>query len=509
MTAPADVRPRQLRNLVANYVGAASTVVVGVLLVPAYLTLLGPEAYGIIGFYTTFNSVIQVLDLGLGMAVNRELARRSATDSNDPSTADLLRTIEVVYWAIGVAIGLCVWAASGWIASRWLVANRMPTRDIAHALSLMGLTVALQWPVSIYSGGLMGLQRQSRSVAVTAIGNVIFAVGAIGLLSISPSVVTFFLWRACVCFGTTVAQRAMLWRLIPRGDSSGAARFRLASLSGIWGFSVGMTGVALTGIALVQLDKIIVSRAIPLDQVGGYMTSSTAAGVIPYVVGPIFTSSLPLLSQSAALDDRAALIGHFHSTSRLIAAIVFPIACTVAFFAHPLLAVWTRNAGIAVSCAPVLSVLAVGALLNSTMVPLYGVQLAKGWTNVATATNCVLIAVGVPYGMIASAHWGALGAASTWLVLNAVYVLVGASLTLRKFLAGSVSEWLSRDVGVPLLISATVAFAFSRVTPRRYGDVASVAWIAFATLVSVGATVLANRDLRRQVSSALQRRISG
>lgn len=493
----------------ANYLGAASSIVVGVLLVPLYLGLLGREAYGIIGFYTTFNGVIQVLDLGLGMAVNRELARRSAGHSDVATTSDLVRTIEIIYWAIGAAIGLSVWAGSDVVATRWLVASHMPVAAISRAVGLMGLTVALQWPGSIYAGGLMGLQRQARSVAVTALGNFTFAVGAIALLSIAPRVETFFVWRALVLLVTTLVQRAMLWRLLPASATDARPRFRLESLGGIWRFSLGMTGVALTGIALVQLDKVMVSRLLPLDRVGEYMTSSTAAAVIPYVVGPIFTATLPVLSQAAARDDSSELIAQFHSASRLIGAIVFPIACSLAFFARPLLAAWTRKPDIASSAAPVLSVLAVGAMLNSMMVPLYSVQIAKGWTRVATMTNCVLIALVVPYGTFATSRWGAVGAASTWLVLNAVYLTLGATLTIHRFLAGAVFDWLLRDVALPVSVALTVSCAFWWVAQFLHGDLVLVAWVAVSTLTASGLSVLVQPALRRDLSRFLARRRTG
>ena len=47
------------------------------LFIPIYLTFLGPEAYGLIGFYTTLLGVLAFTDLGLTATLNREMARLS------------------------------------------------------------------------------------------------------------------------------------------------------------------------------------------------------------------------------------------------------------------------------------------------------------------------------------------------------------------------------------------------------------------------------------------------
>lgn len=498
-------RPSRLVNVVANYVGVASSLVVGVALVPVYVRLLGSESYGIIGFFTTLYSVLQVMDLGLGMAVNRELARRQANAHDGQSTANLIRTVEILSWGLGLLLGSAVWMVSDFLAAHWLVAQALPHEAIRRSIALMGLTIALQWPSSIYSGGLMGLERQVQSVSVTTSSNIVFALGAIGLLAWSPSVVTFFYWRAAISACTTLILRALLWKHLPGVTRCTRSTFELASLSTIWRFSLGMAGVSLTGIALLQLDKVIVSRVLTLDRFGAYMVASTAAGVIPQFVAPIFSAFLPALSSAVARADREGIRTQFHASSQLISMVVFPIACAVTLFAEPLLLVWTKDAGVAANGAPVLSLLAAGALLNSVMVPFYAVQVASGWTKVATMTNLVLIAIVIPYSYMAAERWGAPGAASTWLVLNAVYIGIGSTLTLRRLLVGEVAKWITLDVMRPLAISVLIMAVSRWLFPRLGGLAQTLSVVSVSTLLTMGTVVLTAPQLRRKAGVLLAR----
>ena len=66
-----------LRNVTANLIGRIWSVVSVYVFIPAYLAFLGPEAFGLVGFYTTLVSVVAFADLGLTATLNREMARLS------------------------------------------------------------------------------------------------------------------------------------------------------------------------------------------------------------------------------------------------------------------------------------------------------------------------------------------------------------------------------------------------------------------------------------------------
>ena len=62
----ANHKPRSLKaNLSANYIGAAAVAVFSIVFAPIYVRLLGAEAYGLIGFFSSIIVVTVILDLGL------------------------------------------------------------------------------------------------------------------------------------------------------------------------------------------------------------------------------------------------------------------------------------------------------------------------------------------------------------------------------------------------------------------------------------------------------------
>jgi hypothetical protein len=69
-----------------------------------------------------------------------------------------------------------------------------------------------------------------------------------------------------------------------------------------------------------------------------------------------------------------------------------------------------------------------------------------------------------------SLHFGAVGAASIWLLLNLINLAVGLPLTHRRLLPGEALCWLFEDVAPPLAVSvAMMGFArgFLTTDPSR------------------------------------------
>src|SRR5207237_763494 len=122
------------------------------------------------------------------------IARFSAHPERAPHAPSLVRTMEIPYWGIGLALGIGIAAIAPFIAHGMRTA--LPIRTVEQSLLVMALAVALQWPMTFYAGGIMGLQRQVLWNVINAAGATIRALGAIIVVSFFPSTVAFFVWQA-------------------------------------------------------------------------------------------------------------------------------------------------------------------------------------------------------------------------------------------------------------------------------------------------------------------------
>jgi O-antigen/teichoic acid export membrane protein len=444
-------------NFFANLAGSGWTALVGLACTPLYIRFMGMEAYGLIGFYFMLQGVIQILDLGLSPTMNREMARYSVLPGKTGEARDFVRTLEIGYWAIGILIGCAVWYSAPYIASHWIKTGNISPSEVRRAVTIMGALTALQWPLSFYQGGLLGLQRQVLHNGITIATSTLSGGGALLILwLVSPTVSAFFTWQIAVSLLQAGVTTIALWGCLPRSDH--AARFDPGITRNIWGFAAGMSGITITALVLTQLDKVILSKMLTLKTFGYYILAGMVGnGLSGLLIAPMFNTIFPRFSALVAARDEKSLLEMYHGSTQVMAVMILPAAAVIAIFSPEIMLLWTGSPEIADNTAPIVSLLVAGTALNGLMNLPYALQLSHGWTRIGIAINTFFILTLVPAIVLMTMHYGAPGAASAWLALNGIYMIIGVPLTHRRLLKGEAFRWFTKDVGIPMAGSLIIA----------------------------------------------------
>lgn len=425
--------------------------------VPLYLHYLGKEAYGLIGFFATTQALLQLLDLGISPTANREVARFS-TVGNMQAARNFLHTISVVYWGMAGVIALFMLGLAPLLGKYWIQSDQFSTDEITHALMLMGLVVACRWPVGLYMGVLMGLQRVARASIIGATVGTFSNLGAVAILAfVSPTIEAFFLWHAGVGIVNALYMRWLAWRLLDDGKER--YLFDWNEIKRIWRFSAGLSGIAITGVILIQLDKILLSKFLSLGDFGRYMVAVAVANGLYILLTPLFNAIYPRMTALVASGNIQELERLYRSGTRLFLAVLFPVAIMAAVFSEDLLYLWTGNRELATSSAMVVSLCLLGTTLNGVMHFPYALQLAYGETRLPFQINIILIIIMIPMTIFLAVTYGPVGGAGAWALLNFIYLLVGTWLTHRHLLIGLGGRWLLGDVMLPLSAALVAGFA--------------------------------------------------
>lgn len=437
------------RNIIANFAGQGWAALMGLAFVPLYIKFLGIEAYGLIGFFAMLQASFQILDLGLSQTMNREMARYSTLPNKAGEARDLVRTLEVGYWAIGLVLGVGVLIASPFIAGHWIKPGAIPVKTVHHAVMIMGVVAAFQWPLSFYDGGLMGLQKQVLSNSIKIGLSTLGSFGAVFILwKVSPTITAFFTWQIVVSALSLIFYTASLWRSLPPADRPPV--FNPNLLRTIWRFAAGMSGIALSAIILMQLDKVILSKLLTLEMFGYYTLAGVVSSVIPILIGgPIFNAIFPRFTSLGTMNDETALRLLYHQGSQLMAVLVLPVAVVLAFFSFDILLLWTGTVKTADAASPIVSLLVIGMALNCLMAMPYALQLSHGWTSIGLRINTFLIITLVPAIYFMATRYGVMGAAAVWVLLNSIYMLIGVPLTHKRLLKGEMGRWFIEDIIPP------------------------------------------------------------
>jgi O-antigen/teichoic acid export membrane protein len=503
----ARVMSRVRSNLIANFSGNIWTGLISLAFVPIYVRYLGVEAYGLVGFYLTLQSLFSLLDLGFSTTLNREFARLSGAEGNDKARRNLLATLEMIYWGMSILCGLVVLSLSSVIAQRWVKPEHLSVSVIAQTVTIMAAVITVQWPLALYSGGLSGLQKQVTLNAINATVATVRAAGAVAVLwGISNSIVAFFAWQVVVSLANTLLVGVAVWRAI--GGRSGA-RFELSVFRSIWRFAAGMVAISVLWTCLTQIDKLVVSKSLPLTTFGYYTLAGTLAISLYRLCVPIFSAFFPRFSELAAAGREEELASAYHRGCQVMSVVILPAAVFIALFAREIMLLWTHDASTAAAAYTLLSILVIAAALNSLQNLPVALQLAYGWTRLLVWFNSVAVIVFTPVDLLLTWKFGAVGAAFGWLIITAFGIIGVPLLMHRRLLRGRYAAWLIRDVGEPLLACA-VAAAIMRVLIAGTAPTAILLLQLFLVACIVqAAACLAAPDVRGWLISQLRRLTAG
>ncbi|MCT8003875.1 oligosaccharide flippase family protein [Sphingomonas sanguinis] len=461
------------RNALANLAARVWMAAMNFLFVPLYIQFLGIEAYGLIGFFAAMMAAFALLDLGLSLTINRELARRADTVDTRSESRDLLRTLEVVYWGVAVVIGAGIALAAPIIVHRWLNIGTLPAGIAVNAVRVMGFTALLRWPVPLYVGAMLGLQRQVLLSFVTSAGSTLASGGAALILLLGVrDIAAFFLWQAVAAAVMVIALRTIVWRSLSMPRHVPAVRWE--SVKKTIGFSAGVTGITLLSILVGQLDKFVLARALPLGIFGFYTLASAIAATVSTAGSAIEAAAFPAMSRIVAEGRTDTLAKLYHSATQGLALIVLPAAITVILFAPELLSFYVGNSVVVAGAAPLLRVLMAGhAILALMFLPL-SLQLAHGWTRLSIYKNSLSLVVFVPTLILLVRHLGALGGAISWLLLTLSYLLIEIPIMHRRLLPGEQWRWYGVDVLMPAFAATAILGAIRMILPTGMGSLATI-----------------------------------
>src|SRR5262249_22458254 len=150
----------------------------------------------------------------------------------------------------------------------------------AHALMLMGLAVPLRWMSGLYRGVINGFERQ---VWLSGYNSAIATARFVGVLTVFVTLgatpVHFFAYQLAVALIELVGLVLATYRFIGRGEGP-RERFSCTPLMGNLAFSLAIAFSATVWVVVMQTDKLLLSRILPLAQFGVFSIAVVAAAVI-------------------------------------------------------------------------------------------------------------------------------------------------------------------------------------------------------------------------------------
>ncbi len=414
------------KNAIANLVRGGASAVVAVVL-PHFLTRwLGTDRFAAWALMLQLAAYANYLDFGVQTAVARYLA--GALEKRDHERCDRLVSNAVAILTVAGVIALCGLGIVAWQLPHLF--RSVPAGlvgEMGSGVLILGLTAAINLPLSAYTGVLIGMQRNEYPAIAIGISRLLGAIAVVLVVHRTHSLA----WLA-LCIGGFnlvggLAQYVIVKKLLPALRFSFAfldramtvELIRYCSTLSVWSFAMLLVG---------GLDVTIVGL-FNFPAVGAYSIAATLIMFFTGLIGAAFSAMLAPIAVLQARHEYARISRLVIVTTRLNSYFSMGVIVLVFLFGESLIRVWVGAAYLGVTL-PVLKILLVaqsirlvgnayGTVLVGMGLQRYGIVSAL----VEGASNLVLSVLGMILIGPAGVAWATLIAALIGLAIITFVIL--------------------------------------------------------------------------------------
>ena len=495
-------------NILANYLSQFYVALIGIVMVPVYISYMGTEAYGLIGFYAMLQSWFMLLDMGLTPTITRETACFRGGTTDAMSLRRLLRTLEGIFIGVAMLGAAAMMAGSGSIATKWLKVQQLQLIEVQHAVMLMAVIVALRWVCALYRGTINGFERLvwlgGFNIAMATV-RFVLVIPFFIYVSISPT--AYFVYQLVIAMIEVGVLVSRTYYLLPKVETGTRLPWQWQPLRGVLKFSLSIAFTSSVWVLLTQTDKLVLSTLLTLADYSFFTLAVVAASSVMIISSPVSSAVLPRMTKLNAEGDEVGLIRLYRDATQLVGVIALPVALILAFFAEQILWVWTGNQEIAQKAAPVLMLYALGnGILALAAFPFY-LQFAKGDLKLHLIGNMLFVATFIPMLLWATWNFGMIGAGYAWVITNLLPFVIWLPIVHRRFVKGLHIQWL-RDLSWIVLLPLVGAFTLQSLMRWPQGRLPVAFALSGVSLVLLIISAAASSSVRGRISTRLRMRFA-
>jgi O-antigen/teichoic acid export membrane protein len=409
------------KNVTFNYLGTAASVAGPLIALPWYLSILGTQNFGLVGFIITLQGILLLLESGLSQVSYREFAVKLGKFKSDlPAAANLLSGFEKIYWSLSLGAAILLIFLSGVIAEYWIVLDEKSLSLGKQAVYGAAIIFIFQFPGGLYKGFLQAAEEQVTLNTILISCIILRHLFGVLILFNWPSLLTYIVWQISTIALETILRSFYSWKFLKTIRTFvifNYTAFRPALIS-----AIKMSLVVLLGVLTTQLDRIILSGMVPIEQYGFYVVASSVSLGVLGLIHPFVIATAPGMMQSH--DNNKKMHELNLRLIKIIATIVFTGVVLFIIGGEWFLKVWIRDVEAVSIIYPLLSILLIGSALNAFYHVGYYNWLAKHRSDRILLVNSVGLVLTLIVTPILIKSEGMIGATFGFVAMNFISLVL-------------------------------------------------------------------------------------
>lgn len=445
------------KNVIANLLIKVWIMISTFIFVPIYLGLLNEESYGLITFFSTLQTALNFLGLGLSKTLRRKFALPENNGKIVNEKYQFLKSVEFIYLLIFIFILFFTFSMSSYFAIEWLNFENLPKITVINSIKVMGISIGIQLFSNLYIGCLQGQERQVEANLYMFAWSFLKNVGVIFvLLFIKKDIFIFFAWYAFIDIIYFIYLRTIIVYRLKKLAKCNWNYKNLSNLKTIINFAMGLMLVSVGYVINTQIDKTIISGIFSLTELGAYNSSFTIGMLtctITSAVGIAVFSRFSIMHYEKKTVELQKL---FISVNKLVTIFIVVFGTYICVFSNEIMTFWLGNEQIVIIVKYVTPFVVFGSMLLSLQELPYNYLLAMGITKYNVYMSFFMIIYAFVITPMLIHRFGLLGGGIAWFIECIITTFAYLIFFNRKFLNVSYN-WILNDLIIPLIISFNLA----------------------------------------------------
>jgi O-antigen/teichoic acid export membrane protein len=416
------------RNVLANYLGSAVSILGPLISMPFYLAFLGSERFGLISFILLVQAFLNLLDLGLGQALIREISLSLSSPDGERHTTRLVFNLERLYWGFALVVTILLCLTSNLFASHWLKLGSLHPYLGIFSVCGAALIFLFQFPGALYRSFLIGSQSQVQFNKILIVANIFRHLGGVIVVYLYPSLATYLAWQISVTLAETLVRRLKVWALL--GDTGQRDRWNIKEFNYFYRLTRGLSIAIWIGAFFVQLDKLILSKMVSIEEFGYYSIASSISLGVLQLIYPILQAVQP---KAVTLKDNVVLLGQLYRKLFTTIFLVFTVVILVFVLGgYSILSLWLRHPDAVSHVHEYCSFLLIGTAFNALYNVGYMDWIVHRKVRSILTLNLFSLTLMLTLLPVAIKAFGVKGATVGWVIVNFISFCCTLGWLVRK-----------------------------------------------------------------------------
>lgn len=469
-----------LTGTVTRYILLGVNIGLGIFLMPFTMRHLGQENYGLWMLAASLTAYFQLLDLGYGNGLVRQITQADARAREDEVNA-AVSTFFVVYGAIGLATLAATAALAGVVIPRFPNLSAEQVRTGQWVLAILGARVAIGFPMSVFGAITTARQRFALTGSISIVAALAQGAATYLILKAGYGLVPLVAGTTAIGVVSYVAYVIAARRTFPAMRLS-ARLFSRRQVREVTAFSLYLFLISVAVQVGTNIDKLIIGAFVGTSAIAVYSVAVRLAEYQRQLCGQFSGLLFPLVVRFHERQETDALRATLLDGTRLGLALVAGLTLALIALGRDLVEIW-MGPGFAESVVP-LYVLALVGVVAVAQGPTGTILLGTGRHRLVAWTSIVEIVLNVAISVLLVRRLGLLGVAvGTAVPYATLNLLVLVPVACRS--VGVPVSGLIRVAAVPTIV-ALVPAVLAAYALRATGPVDGVlALLTHGTLLGI------------------------